>query len=82
LTVSEAISLRRPVLGYAHGGVAEQLELLLPEGQVRVGDLDELASKTRKWLEAPPEIVASRIFDMEESMKATLAVYTELAEAD
>ena len=80
LTVSEAISLGRPVLGYAHGGVAEQLDMLLPEGQVKVGNIDELTDKTLNWLKAPPTVLAQKTFTLERCMEATVALYGQLAE--
>ena len=53
-TVLEAIALGRPVAGYAHGGVAEILGALLPEGRVQPRDTDALASLLAAWHSAPP----------------------------
>ena len=44
-TVLEALSLCRPVLGYAHGGVGELLAELYPEGRSPPGDLTRLTER-------------------------------------
>ena len=36
----EALALGKPVIGYDHGGVAEQLRVIFPLGLVNPGDLD------------------------------------------
>jgi glycosyltransferase involved in cell wall biosynthesis len=45
----EALALGKPVAGYAHGGVAEQLEALLPEGKIPVGDTPLMAKILADW---------------------------------
>lgn len=79
-TVLEALSMGVPVVGYAHGGVGEQLERLFPQGCVPLGDLDSLvrqchAVKTAtriKLLASPPTL--------QDMLGATLAVYESLME--
>ncbi len=44
-TVIEALSLCRPVLGYAHGGVGELLSELYPAGRVPRGDRQRLVER-------------------------------------
>ncbi|MFH1498874.1 MAG: glycosyltransferase family 4 protein [Verrucomicrobiota bacterium] len=76
----EAAALGRPVAGYDHGGVSEQLKVLFPQGVVPVGDevamqrvcLDLLDTK-----EAPAVVGAP--FTQAAMQAATLAVYAEVA---
>ncbi|MFA6959814.1 MAG: glycosyltransferase family 4 protein [Opitutaceae bacterium] len=75
----EAAALGRPVIGYNHGGVAEQLRVLFPQGLVPMGDAVELERVCAKLLEQPeiPAVVAAP-FTQEAMQRATLAVYNEL----
>ena len=50
----EALALGRPVVGYAHGGVGEELEQFFPEGLVPVGDTEAVADLLTKWYRNPP----------------------------
>lgn len=77
----EALSLGKPLIGYDHGGVKEQLAAILPEGAVPVGDVDAAARKTLQWLDAPPRVPEHNPFTLARMLDATLAVYAELADA-
>jgi len=55
-TVVEALSVGRPVLGWAHGGVGELLRNHFPEGAVPVGDLAALQARAAAWLRDPPQV--------------------------
>ena len=77
----EALSLGKPLLAYDHGGVKEQLEAILPEGAVPVGDIQQAARKTLRWLEAPPDVPKQNPFTLERMLTATLDVYAELVRA-
>lgn len=75
----EAASLGRPVIGYAHGGVAEQLEVLYPQGLVPVGDVSQLVETSIAVLNhpgIPAEVMPP--FTLEAMCCATEAVYQEL----
>ena len=50
----EALALGKPVAGYAHGGVKEQLDSFLPEGNVAVGDAAAMADLLARWHAQPP----------------------------
>ncbi len=80
-TTIEALSLGIPVLGYAHGGVGEQLTAVFPEGAVALGDWRGAADKAAAWLDAPPRVADSHPFTLARMLDATLAVYVELANA-
>lgn len=48
-TTLEALSLGRPVAGYEHGGVGEQLRQFLPAGMVPTGNTTVMAELLEKW---------------------------------
>ncbi|WP_411827753.1 glycosyltransferase family 4 protein [Luteolibacter sp. AS25] len=75
----EAATLGKPVVGYDHGGVAEQLRVLFPEGTVPVGDEVKLAEKVRKILQS--DLVPGGVheaFLLDSMLKNTLGVYEDL----
>lgn len=78
-TVLEPLSEGRPVVGYAHGGVAEILEAMYPRGAVPVRDTAAAAAQVRAILAgqyAPPR--ANTLFLLEKMVSDTLNVYAEL----
>lgn len=79
----EAAAIGRPVIGYSHGGVAEQLSVLFPQGEVPLGDETVLLATTRRLLAEPatPAVVDAP-FTQEAMGRATLAVYAECLAAD
>lgn len=77
-TTLEALSLGVPVIGYNHGGVAEQLAALLPEGAVGVGNIAEAAMLTLHWLNAPPQVLPNTPFGLQQMQAQTLQVYASL----
>ncbi len=78
-TVIEALSLCRPVLGYAHGGVGELLAELYPMGRVPVGDIDKLVLRTAELLGSAPPIPPLQRYRLADMQAQVLAVYAELA---
>lgn len=77
-TVLEALYLGRPVLGWDHGGVAEILARIYPEGAVPPDSPAALLDKTRAFLAHAPEVKPSEAFRLEDSMEQTLALYKML----
>ncbi|MGR9115832.1 MAG: glycosyltransferase [Gammaproteobacteria bacterium] len=78
-TALEALSLGVPVVGYGHGGVAEQLDALYPEGNVAVGDIRQASQKIQQLLiSAPPVIKPNLSFTLENMCATTLATYQQL----
>jgi glycosyltransferase involved in cell wall biosynthesis len=75
----EALALGRPVVGYDHGGVAEQLRAVFPAGCVATGDEAALLDRTRALLagSAGPGPIP-REFTLDAMCGATLAVYRDL----
>ena len=73
----EALSLGRPTLGYAHGGVNEQLSALYPAGLAHPSDIDEVAKILSKWMKegAPPVPRSIHPFTLDAMCEKTLEVY-------
>jgi glycosyltransferase involved in cell wall biosynthesis len=78
-TVVEALSLCRPVLGYAHGGVGELLAELYPAGRVPAGDLDKLTDRAAELIGRAPPIPPLQRYRLADMQAGVLAVYRELA---
>jgi glycosyltransferase involved in cell wall biosynthesis len=78
-TTIEALSMGVPVIGYAHGGVEEQLKVILPEGRVGVGNIPETAMLTLDWLNKSPVVPTNEFFTLNRMLDNTVAVYEELA---
>jgi len=78
-TVIEALSVGRPVLGWAHGGVGELLAELQPSGAVAPFDADALATAARALLASPPPLPATMRYTLSAMQHATLSLYQELA---
>jgi glycosyltransferase involved in cell wall biosynthesis len=77
-TVPEALHLGVPTIGWNHGGVAETLAELFPDGAVDPGDLDALFERSRRFLANPPVVPRGTAFGLKESMQKTFDVYDEL----
>lgn len=75
----EALTLGVPVVAYDHGGVAEQLAVVFPEGRVPVGDTDTAEEKIAQWYSAQPAVPSSHPFTLERMLNSTLEIYLELA---
>ncbi|MBE6420081.1 MAG: glycosyltransferase family 4 protein [Akkermansiaceae bacterium] len=79
-TTLEALALGRPVAGYEHGGVGEQLEVFLPEGMVTTGDTSAMAKVLGKWYtESPsPKLPVPAPYRREDMIGAHLELYRSL----
>jgi glycosyltransferase involved in cell wall biosynthesis len=77
-TVIEALSLCRPVLGYAHGGVGELLAELYPAGRVPPGDRERLVERAAELLRVAPPIPPLQNYGLVDMQQATLALYDEV----
>ena len=83
-TTMEAMTLGRPVAGYGHGGVGEQLAAMLPEGAVAPGDKLAMAERLAGWLTSPeggPVPRANVDFTLGAMLSRTLGVYREVVAA-
>lgn len=78
-TVIEALSVGAPVLGWAHGGVGEQLAVLQPSGAVALGDEEALVQRALALLAEPPALPAHIPYTLAAMQQATLDTYARLA---
>ncbi|WP_334179191.1 glycosyltransferase family 4 protein [Pseudoxanthomonas sp.] len=80
-TVIEALSVGRPVVGWAHGGVGELLAELQPPGAVPAFDEDRLFDTVKAMLAHPPPPLATmHAYTLRAMQDATLALYHDLAD--
>ncbi|KGI76810.1 glycosyl transferase [Oleiagrimonas soli] len=79
-TVIEAVSLCRPVLGYAHGGVGELLAELYPAGRVPLGDKERLVERAAELLRLAPSIAPLDRYRLQDMQHDVLRLYGELRE--
>lgn len=77
-TVVEALSVGRPVLGWAHGGVGELLAELQPGGAVPAFDAAALRTQALHLLQQAPTAPAVLPYTLQAMQAATLKVYDEL----
>jgi glycosyltransferase involved in cell wall biosynthesis len=74
----EALALGKPVIAYDHGGVAEQLRVIFPQGLVKVGDVEGAIDLTLKILKSAPTPTSIETFSLGRMLRATLEVYQTL----
>ncbi|WP_018865874.1 MULTISPECIES: glycosyltransferase [unclassified Thioalkalivibrio] len=78
-TTLEALSLGRPVLGYNHGGVGEQLATLFPEGLVPVGDTQLAAQRLAEWAQGDHPLPRwPHTWDLNTMCQRTIKLYESL----
>lgn len=75
----EALTLGRPVAGYDHGGVTEQLAVVFPQGRVPVGDVAKTVELLAGWYVERPAVPTQNPFTLERMLRSTLETYLELA---
>ena len=78
-TVLEALSVGRPVLGWAHGGVGELLRKWYPAGAVTAFDEPALAHAAAALLARPPPLPGTMSDSLRAMQQDTLALYEQLA---
>jgi glycosyltransferase involved in cell wall biosynthesis len=78
-TTIEALSMGIPVIGYDHGGVAEQLTALFPEGKVAIGDINSVINKISTWQYAAPSVGKEHPFTLQNLCEKTLQIYSNLS---
>lgn len=74
----EALTLGKPIAGYDHGGVREQLDALLPSGKIPIGDTSAMAECLAAWQTAPPQPKANDQFTLQNMLEQICATYTDL----
>lgn len=79
-TVLESLSLGTPVVAYAHGGVAEILRRIYPEGCVPMDDFESLLNRVALFLERALPVPRSHPYTLDSMLNMTLKIYRELCE--
>ncbi len=77
-TTLEALSLGVPVIAYNHGGVAEQMKVILPEGLVEPADQHQLLARSLAWLDSRPRLQKTHPFQLQNMLDTTMAVYQDV----
>lgn len=77
-TVLEALSLGRPVAGYAHGGVGEILARIYPAGLIPLGNLDALTERVGQLLAIAPLVPPEPVFPLQSMLDKTISLYERL----
>ena len=77
-TVLEALCLGRPTIIWNHGGAAEIIVEMFPEGAVRLLDDEQLEARTRSFLASTPVVKPSEAFSLVDSMHKHLVLYEDL----
>ena len=79
-TVLEPLARGRPVVGYAHGGVAEILAELFAHGAVAKGDIGAATLRADAVLKGKtPAVLPNTRFLLERMQRSTLSLYEALA---
>jgi len=78
-TTLEALSLGRPVIGYGHGGVGEQLREIYPQGLVQVGDKDNVISMISSCAVCASLPKVDHDYTLQRMCQKTIDTYYELA---
>lgn len=84
-TTLDALSLGRPVAGYEHGGVGEQLNVFLPAGKVAACNPAAMAAKLADWYRngtPSPALPVPPPYRREDMIGAHLALYKALIPRD
>lgn len=79
LTALEALALGVPVIAYDHGGAAEVLGAVFPEGRARPLDTDHVSALIQSFHNTPPRVKDQNPFTLEAMLDKTLAVYDSLS---
>jgi glycosyltransferase involved in cell wall biosynthesis len=82
LTVLEALSLGKAVVGYDCGGVGELLAALYPTGKVPPNSSNGLSLTTTQILKNPSQPSPNELFTLEKSLASTADIYELVAKKD
>lgn len=77
-TTLEALSLGVPVIAYNHGGVAEQMKVILPAGLIETANQRQLVTRSLAWLDSRPTLPKTHPFQLQNMLETTLAVYQDV----
>ena len=80
-TVLEALCMGAPVVAYALGGVAEIMQLILPQGLVEPANTHQLAATIDEFVQHPPDVSSKDHFQQHDMLQHTVALYQQLAQS-
>lgn len=75
-TVLEALCLGRSVVAYNHGGVAEVLTKMYPQGGVAPNDIDAVCNKIISFYKTPVPVANKNFFTLDKMLCDTLSLYS------
>tara|TARA_B100000579_G_scaffold394345_1_gene371637 strand:+ start:266 stop:1402 length:1137 start_codon:yes stop_codon:yes gene_type:complete len=78
-TTAEALSLGTPVIGYEHGGTKEIMKDWYPYGLVSVGNVNEAADRTERFLKSHPPVSKNKFFTLEKMQNMNMNLYEDLS---
>ena len=76
-TALEALCLGRPVIAYNHGGAAEVLTKMYPQGCVEPNDIPAACDKIISFYKEPVPVVDKNFFTLDKMLNNTLSLYSQ-----
>ncbi len=77
-TALEALSLGVPVIAYNHGGAAEVLNEMFPEGKATPLSTEDVNSIINKFYASTPEVEDKNAFTLKTMLDKTISVYNSI----
>lgn len=77
-TALEALFLGVPVIAYDHGGAAEVLGKLFPEGRAEALSIDSVVSLISRFYQTMPAVTDQSYFTLEEMLDKTISIYDSI----
>jgi len=75
-TALEALCLGRPVIAYDHGGAAEVLAKMYPQGCVEPNDITAVCDKVVSFYKEPVSVADKNFFTLDKMLYDTLSLYS------
>ena len=76
-TVLEALCLGRPVIAYDHGGAAEILTKMYPQGCVEPNNIAAVCDKIISFYKEPVPVADKNFFTLDKMLSDTLSLYSQ-----
>jgi glycosyltransferase involved in cell wall biosynthesis len=76
-TALEALCLGRPVIAYDHGGAAEVLAKMYPQGCVEPNDIAAVCDKVISFYKEPVPVADKNFFTLDKMLNDTLSLYSQ-----
>lgn len=76
-TALEALCLGRPVIAYDHGGAAEVLAKMYPQGRIEVNDIAGACDKIISFYKEPVPVADNNFFTLDKMLNDTLLLYSQ-----